>query len=103
MSVLKVSKAQPEEVADKDEVVSGQVRKMPESLVFHETVVLIVDARAYDNGEFSDESPFLPIIIEGGREKIVGTGISCGSMSAERVAEVYPILLKAELTYEEAK
>lgn len=101
MSVLKVTKVQSGEVEKKYLVETGQVRKIPESMVFHETIVLIVDARAYDNGEFSDETPFLPIILEGGREKIVGTGISCGSMSAEEVAKVYPILLKAELTYEE--
>lgn len=103
MSVLKVTKVESEEVGSKYEVVTGQVRKMPESLMYHETIVLIVDARDYENGEFNDKTPFLPIILEGGREKIIGTGISSGSMSAEEVSEMYPILLDAELTYKEAK
>src|SRR5699024_1444585 len=103
MSVLKVTEVQSEEVEKKDEVVAGQVRKLPDSSLLCETIVLVVDARAYRNGEFNDASPFLPIILEGGREKIVGTGISYGSMSAEEVAEIFPILLDAELTYKEAK
>lgn len=103
MSVLKVTGEKSEKVAQNDEVVAGQVRKMPECELLHETIVLIADARAYDDGDFSDESPFLPIIIAGGRNNIVGTGIQFGSLSAEDVAETYPILLDAELTYREAE
>lgn len=103
MSVIKVTEVQAEEESKKDEVVAGQVRKMPESFMFHETIVLIVDASSYGKGEFSDKEPFLPIILEGGREQKVVPGISFGSMSAKRVAEVYPILLDAELTYKESK
>ena len=103
MSVLKVTEVQSERESKKDEVVAGQVRKVQDSLMYCETIVLVVDARAYGNGEFNDATPFLPIILEGGREKIVGTGISFGSMSAEEVSEIYPILLDAELTYKEAE
>ena len=103
MSVIKVTEVRAEEESKKDEVVAGQVRKMPETFMFHETVVLIVDASSYENSEFNEKEPFLPIILEGGREKRVVTGISSGAMSAKRVAEIYPILLDAELTYKEAK
>lgn len=92
MSVLKVTEGQAEEESKTDVVEVGQVRMSHVG-----TPVLIVDARD-SPAHGTDYKPFVAIRLDCFD---INKMIDCES--AEEVAEDYPIILDAELTYKEEK
>lgn len=103
MSVLKVTEVQSEEVEKKDEVVAGQVRAS-----YDGDVVLIVNGMKHEclmeSDYTEDEDDFLIIFLKtDSSEYTYATDNFKGLTSEKYVLEEYPILLDAELKYEEEK
>lgn len=103
MSVLKVTEVQSEEVAKKDEVVAGQVRMAKEGERQHGAVVLIVDA-INSSAEGTVERPYIAVVLDSTEPSLIHSVVqNFYTNSAERIKELFPVLLDAELTYKEAK
>lgn len=84
-------------------MVAGQVRMCRESVFQRESVVLIADAVS-SAAKGTEERPYVAVVLKSSDETLNNrVEQAIRPDSPERIKELFPILLNAELTYSEAK